>query len=223
LLGQLPVKHFIEDAKSETLPELSVFDLVRVYRDLATAYYAVGQPDEAICYSTRAVQVMGVPVQLLLHARMLLSLNKPRAAAATFRQLMGGVGDSWSGALIDYGVALHLLGDDPLAEQAVDRVIAKGSVSPSRQLMASVVKLLITQKELARIAKDEEAQEGADSFSENAGEARHALVQESVLENLPDFCESIYVELPSYWPEGVMSQVDELFEAVCNGRNEHVS
>lgn len=170
--------------------------LSQIYRDLASVYYVIGDVENSICYSELSVFASNAPSDILRHARLLLSVGSFTRSTQFLKQIVSGFGGYSNTALSDYSLALYLIGNDLLAEQAADRVIGDSASVITDRLTASMVKLLIIN---ARGDKD-----------------RFSVMLESLLETFPKWCPMRIVKFPSHWPEIFVEEVRNLSELICD-------
>ncbi len=201
LLEVLPLNKFLNTLEINKIPNLSVLDIVSVYRDLASLYYVIGEVDEALCYSNMAVTLLGNREQLLIHERMLLSLNKYKEALPYLKIIISQNNKLDSESLIDYVAVLYLNGDSLLAKQVVDRLLSDVNISDSKRNLALILKILLLR----------------DS---GISEEEFFTVSNSVTEENKDFCVNILKDVPDYWPESLLIYINNSYLKICEGKVE---
>jgi tetratricopeptide (TPR) repeat protein len=171
-------------------------DYVRMNRNLATAYYAIGELDEAMCHSALARSLVASQAQTGQNARLLLSLEHSAQAVAELRQVIVATGGEVSPKLmLDYGIALYAENEYPLALAAFSRVLSSLVAEAKDRRSARLFKLSILMTE--------------------GRPAERSALKESLFEEDEDLCEIVVID-EEYWPLKLILLIEELQTKMCS-------
>lgn len=185
--------------------DMSATQLAELYRNIAVVAFALGDIEEAFCYSQLATKTAGTEVQASLHARLLLSVERAQDAITSLDLYLKAKASSVSGRVfVDYGLALYSLGRKSLARDAFARVLS----SPDE--------VDTTDRSLARLLSIALLDQETEPLTESQQEERDVLV-EQLFEQQENLCDEDEPRKPSdYWPMKVITDVTELSKKLCN-------
>lgn len=175
------------EARSATL-------LPRVARLKASAYYLLGQYDEAKCYSYSAYAQTGSLEEASLHVRMLLSLE----ALPVALDILKGAVEVHKEALpismtFDYALVLVASKNNSLAKLVLDQVLGSTGLSQEEIAAARLLRF-----------KLEEVEENVQ------------LIKESLSGEVADPCRVKKFDTKGYWPAESVRMITEAYMEVCN-------
>lgn len=173
---------FQQIAKGRVAETSRSADVMRIYRDMAVVYHALGLYDEAICLSQLSRDIGGDALQ---HIRLLMSLDRVKSATSLLRQSVAAQGAATPPAiLLDLGVALIAAGDKVTGAQALDRALSAPASDAETRSEARLIKL-----KLASDAADADEQ---------------TLVFRSLKDENPRLCDESDTPAPLYWPTAML-------------------
>ena len=195
----------LNETKYEQLTEITGVQIgpgefSRIYREQAVVYYAMGDLNEAMCYSARTIQNSGSIVDAGQYGRLLLSLEKSGLAVDVFRSVLAVNPVVPPKILLDYGIALYAAGDKSMAKTSLMRLLTMSTVSRSDRRTAHLLRLQIAMSE------------------QNKKEMR--IMFDTLTEEDPELCEEKVVDNEDYWPFVVIDDVKNLRQRLCSNENE---
>ena len=171
-------------------------DIAMINRNLAAAYYQIGDLDEAICRSKQAVGGGVDQAQVGQHVRMLLSVDRNKEALSFVRKAVESLGaGAMSRVLVDYGIALYVTGDKTLAREAARRVVVDPTLETEDRITAYLLLLLTAQ---------------------NAQDSDFKANSDALLDTEQDLCLDGHSIRYEYWPTRFSGDVVNLIKRLCD-------
>jgi tetratricopeptide (TPR) repeat protein len=166
----------------------------KVARLKASAYYLMGEYDEAKCYSYVAYSQLGSLEEASLHIRLLLSLE----SIPTALEMLRGAVEVHKDALpinmtFDYSLALVASANTELAKLVLDQVL--GSAGLSQEEIAA-----------ARLLR----------FKLEDNLESEKLIKDSLSEDVSDPCKVKKFDSKGYWPSKATQLITQAYMEVCN-------
>ena len=176
---------------------LSEQQLFTIYRNIAVVSYSSGDLEQALCYSSLAVQRSSNDInQVGQHSRMLMSLDRNREAVRFLRDSLEKTKVAVPpGIFVDYGISLLVVGDGGLARQAAQRALSDQTAEVTDRIGAFAVQVLASKKDL--------------------NNPDNELAKKGLLENSTILCDTQKSELPEHWPFVFLTNVRKLISEVC--------
>jgi len=200
VLNRVPAEELAKIVRSP----VGAREMVWVYRSMAAAYFALGQFDEAVCYSALASLSAASIIEAGRHSRLLMSLDRAPGAFTVLRDTIT-VHKSAVPAklLLDYGIVLSVLGDNNLAKAALARVLTFPALNRVDRRTTHLARLAIASSENNRREKK--------------------LIADALFDEEPKLCEMALVDPEHYWPVAFADKIQELVEKLCHDQDEFLA
>ena len=177
--------------------DLTNGDFVHIYQNMAEAYFALGQIDEAACYMWAAHVRAATLSQAQKYLRFLMYLERlPQAKEVVQNVLLARNGNISTSMYLDYSIVLFSLGNKELARAALTRVLSDNKAEKIEARLARFLLLSI------------------DLTLENYSEARN--LHDSIFEAEPDLCSNKNIEHSEYWTKMFADEIENIFTKLCN-------
>ena len=160
----------------------------------SSAFYLGGELDEAICYSRRAATLRPNSLELNLHARLLLSLDRIEEAISILKSaVVDSQGETSKQMIFDYALALVAAENNDNAKIALDRVLESGNLSPRELAAAKFMRYAVEKNP-------------ADSL----------VLKENFIEKSVNDCKIENFDVDGYWPYYAISLVLKSQKELCS-------
>ena len=189
------VSQAVLDASPETR-KLSATDLAEVYRDMSIIYYKLGELDNALSYSEKAVAGDASSSQIGNHVRLLLNTAHVDQAYRQARKFVAAAKDKAPPSLLlDYAVGAYLVGQHGMSKEAFQRVLGAEQADTVDRDIARLGYLMITQGE----KKQSDA----------------AVLSQAFVEDNPDICGTDILSSKTYFPDDFRGALTTLIMKLC--------
>lgn len=171
-------------------------DLLSLYVNMAIVYSQLGMQNEAICYSFNAAGLGDASYSKVNHARFLVTIEELDAAKELLKGLIAADPDPVQAAtkLLDLGLVLFAA-EDPLAREALDRVLEEPSVIGDERAAALLLRYSMALKE---------------GDKETA-----AMIRKSSANSSETVCVGDVYHPPNFWPIRVRTEVSVKRAELC--------
>ncbi len=205
MLEAILVQHYDQSVitrSGEKPRELSLGEIIPLYRDLASVYWMLGYEDEASCYSSFAAFFDPTVQQIGQHTRTLMASGLfPLALQSLGARVKEDRERVEPSMLLDYALALAAVGNLNTAEQALAKLLAMPAAS-SRERRDGKIFLAVLSDMTSR-----------------SGLASSLL--EEVIDENPDLCEDVVAAEPVHWPTQLVLERRRLLKEECRNGVEH--
>ena len=177
--------------------DLTGKDFAVILRNLASAYLAAGEFDEAICYSHLAITVDQGDYQASQHARLLIGLGYLKKAEELIQYFIGLRGDDVAPSmLLDLAAINYEMKKFQSSFDNAQQFINSGKASKDDQLSAQLLKMAAMDR-------------GAES-----PELKTEILDQVTTDD-PKFCLKKQADTLQLWPSGVRAAITEQLNNIC--------
>jgi tetratricopeptide (TPR) repeat protein len=176
--------------------EFNESELVDIFRNLSSAYFALGYFDEAVCYSELARQRLPDAFQVSLHSRLLMSLGRNEEAFNVMNEtIVVTRANVPSFMLADFGILLLERGEYSRAQESFNRALSSARLSRQEREAAWLGAIY------------------AGIRQEKTKEVK--LLAKQLLTTQDQLCEEGTIVEQSYWPLGFRDNLIIAKKEVC--------